>query len=770
MQRMVLLVAFVSLCFYFLPVRQTLAQTSDPRYYNIGNPTVVDLWLDPVNGNDANDGSSRTKAYKTLTAAWNRIPARTTLTTNGYRINILPGALPCERNCSNYYADRYGTYQFPIIIRAAEGRGTVTIQGGLNIYGVKYLYLIDLDLLAGGALGSFANNVLHFERVDHVLMRGLVIRGQSRSEFQEALKANQCQHLYLEDSDVGTASNAAVDFLAVQYGHVVNNKLHDAGNWGIYLKSGSAYFRIEANEIYDSLFGFSAGEGANLLFMESPWLHYEVYDIKFINNVLHDLPGSGMIVSGGYDILLANNTLYRTGYNNDPKRAYGLVTLLHGIRLCEGAQASCQQLTDSGAWGPNLPGYENYGQVIPNRNVYIYNNLFYNPAPYRTYYGHFTVYGAAQRPANFQNLPDTLPTDQNLQIRGNLIWNGPSNHQLGIEDPSWGCQPANPTCNAVQLRADNTINAFEPQFINLSTNDFRPRPTASLLNVKTYSTQDFSWDDLTVRPVVPQGNLSNAVDRDRNNFARASINLPGAYTVPSAAVVSAANYKNPVAIESLVAAFGTNLAPTTEFANSSPLPTTLAGTSVTVIDSGGSARLAPLFVVTPTQINYQIPPGTAAGAATVNIENSNGSLSVARLQITGVAPGIFTADASGKGLAAASVLRIRVDGSQRFERVAQYDPSQNRFVALPIDLSNETDQVFLVLYGTGVRYRSSLGAVKAMIGGGDSQVLFAGAQGFFVGLDQLNIRLSRSLAGRGEVDVVLTVDGQTANTTRIGVR
>jgi uncharacterized protein (TIGR03437 family) len=140
------------------------------------------------------------------------------------------------------------------------------------------------------------------------------------------------------------------------------------------------------------------------------------------------------------------------------------------------------------------------------------------------------------------------------------------------------------------------------------------------------------------------------------------------------------------------------------------------------------------------------------------------------LQITGVAPGIFTADASGKGLAAASVLRIRVDGSQRFERVAQYDPSQNRFVALPIDLSNETDQVFLVLYGTGVRYLSSLGAVKAMIGGGDSQVLFAGAQGFFVGLDQLNIRLSRSLAGRGEVDVVLTVDGQTANTTRIGVR
>jgi uncharacterized protein (TIGR03437 family) len=158
------------------------------------------------------------------------------------------------------------------------------------------------------------------------------------------------------------------------------------------------------------------------------------------------------------------------------------------------------------------------------------------------------------------------------------------------------------------------------------------------------------------------------------------------------------------------------------------------------------------------------------GPATVNIENWNGSLSVARLQIAAVAAGIFTADASGKGLAAASVLRIRADGSQQFERVAQYDPSQNRFIALPIDLGHETDQVFLVLYGTGFRFRSSLSAVRASIGGVDSQVLYAGEQGFFVGLDQLNVRLSRSLAGRGEVDVVLTVDGQTTNTARIDIR
>ena len=754
----------------FLISHFTNAQTIDPRYYDIGNPVLVDIWLDPVYGNDGNDGASRSTALRTLTAAWRRIPAQTTLTEHGYRINILPGELPCERECSNYYEYRWGTYQSPIIIRAAEGRGTVTIQGGLNIYDVKYLYLIDLNLIAGGAYGAFANNILHLYRVEHVLMRGLVVRGQSRTEFQESLKVNQCQYLYLEDSDISTASNAAVDFVAAQYGHVVGNKIHDAGNWGIYLKSGSAYFRIEANEIYDSLFGFSAGEGSNTLFMEPPWLHYEAYDIKFINNVLHDLPGAGMNVFGGYDILLAHNTLYRTAYNEDPKRAYGLVTLAHGIRVCDGAQESCRQLTDLGAWGPNLPGYENYGQAIPNRNVYIYNNIFYNPAPYKTYYGHFTVYSAVQRPASFQNLPDDLMADDNLQIRGNVIWDGPANHPLGIEDPSWGCQPSNPTCNPDQLRAENMINTFEPLLVDPANYDFHPQPSSNLLDLNSYSIPDFGWGDVLFRPEVPQGNVRNNIDRDRDNIPRATINLPGAYTIASVAVVSAASYKTAVAMESLVAAFGNGLTQTTASASSYPLPTTMAGTSVTVRDSSGTARLSPLFVVSPTQVNYQIPPGTVRGAATVSIENWLGAYSIAKLQITDVAPGIFTADASGKGLAAASVLRVSSDGTRRFERVAEFDASQNRFRALPIDLGSESDQVFLVLYGTGIRNRSTLSAVNMNIGGITAQILYAGDQGSYVGLDQINARLPRILSGRGDVDIVISVDGFNANTVGVNIR
>jgi uncharacterized protein (TIGR03437 family) len=53
--------------------------------------------------------------------------------------------------------------------------------------------------------------------------------------------------------------------------------------------------------------------------------------------------------------------------------------------------------------------------------------------------------------------------------------------------------------------------------------------------------------------------------------------------------------------------------------------------------------------------------------------------------------------------------------------------------------------------------------VNVTIGGTPVEALYAGAQGDFFGLDQLNVRLPRTLAGRGEVDVTLKVAGRTAN-------
>ncbi len=235
--------------------------------------------------------------------------------------------------------------------------------------------------------------------------------------------------------------------------------------------------------------------------------------------------------------------------------------------------------------------------------------------------------------------------------------------------------------------------------------------------------------------------------------------------------VSAASFDGArLASESITALFGGGLATTTQAATTLPLPTTIAGTSVKITDSAGADRNAPLFFVAPSQINYQLPPGTANGAATVTVTSGNANVFTGAIQIASVAPGLFSANANGQGVAAAVALRIRANGSQSFEPVAMLDSAQGRFVSAPIDLGPETDTVFLLLYGTGVRLRGALSGVNVKIGGIDAQVDFAGAQGDFAGLDQLNVRLPRSLIGRGEVDVALTVDGQVANIVRINIK
>jgi uncharacterized protein (TIGR03437 family) len=238
----------------------------------------------------------------------------------------------------------------------------------------------------------------------------------------------------------------------------------------------------------------------------------------------------------------------------------------------------------------------------------------------------------------------------------------------------------------------------------------------------------------------------------------------------SVASVSAASFSGAeLASESIVAAFGVGLATTTSVATSLPLPTTLAGTTVKVRDSAGASRDAPLFFVAPGQVNYLVPAGTAAGAATVTITSGNGAISAGAAQIASVAPGLFSANSNGQGVAAGVVLRVKADGTQIYEAIVEFNSSQNRFFAKPINLGPATDLVYLILYGTGFRNRSALTATSCRIGGENANVLFAGAAPGFVGLDQGNVLLPRTLAGRGEVDVVLTADSKAANTVRVAI-
>ncbi|NOT59124.1 MAG: hypothetical protein HOP19_02745, partial [Acidobacteria bacterium] len=125
--------------------------------------------------------------------------------------------------------------------------------------------------------------------------------------------------------------------------------------------------------------------------------------------------------------------------------------------------------------------------------------------------------------------------------------------------------------------------------------------------------------------------------------------------------------------------------------------------------------------------------------------------------------------ATGQGPAAALALRVKGDGSQSYEPVAEYNG--NQVVCKPIDLGPASDQVFLVLYGTGLRYRQNLSLVVTTLGGNvTGDVLYVGAAPGFTGLDQVNVRIPRTLIGRSEIDVALMAEGKAANVVRVNVQ
>jgi len=291
-------------------------------------------------------------------------------------------------------------------------------------------------------------------------------------------------------------------------------------------------------------------------------------------------------------------------------------------------------------------------------------------------------------------------------------------------------------------------------------------------------TQDFSGDGGD--PLMAQFNLATdvAIDAagdlylaDQGNHRVRKVTLPS--SVAAVTTVSAASFSGGMlASESIAAAFGVNLAATTQAATSQPLPTSIAGVSVKVRDSLGVERLAPLFLVSPTQINFQIPPGAVNGAAMITVVNEGKVVAEGSVRIEAVAPGIFTANADGRGAPAAMALvRNFFDGSEVYEPVARFDAAQNRFVPAPIDLGTRLGfrQVYLILSGTG--WRNAASNVSVRIGGRSAPVTFVGAQGGFTGLDQMNVELPFfDFAGLGEVDLELAVDGKVANRVRVWIK
>ena len=618
-----------------------LPRIVSPLRYEIGElSNVREIYVSPhasgpqqgVDDNTPGRGSTPAMPFRTIKYVWDNVIPFDTPLTQPHRIHLMAGAydvvtqeidarttegvpIPRERRggtidlTGNAGHRHLGTPACPIIIqRYVDERGHTADAElrcrTLNIARADFVYLLNLnivddpDLLADidptvpadhelQAEGDGADQ-LHFEDCTHILIRKCNVVGGGRRapgnvgvlrRRREALKVNQCTHVYVEESLIIGAHDNAVDFVAVQHGHIVNNYIHTSIGWGMYVKGGSAYLQIEGNDIQNcGEGGFVAGQGSGLEFMVPPFVHYEAYAIRFVNNTIRDIDGAGMGVNGGYNILLAYNTLYRVGRNSH------LIEVTYGERTCDSEESipRCRELVRNGAWGTTRPPTPDASFIVPIgcRNVYIFNNVIYNRTHLdeRTVFqsgsGHFSI---PERPATdrflapaptpsdpsmivtrFPPLVDvdeflrqTVVVDQNLQIRGNVIWDGPTDHPLfenpdppnppAMRDttmtPAHACHDSNPTCNAALLRTQNLINVMEPDLVDAEAGNLRPLLSGNLFTddrvlARTAVLPDFFWDALPsmpAPPAPPPAILTNHVAADRNWMRRESRFPPGAY-------------------------------------------------------------------------------------------------------------------------------------------------------------------------------------------------------------------------------------------------
>jgi uncharacterized protein (TIGR03437 family) len=185
-------------------------------------------------------------------------------------------------------------------------------------------------------------------------------------------------------------------------------------------------------------------------------------------------------------------------------------------------------------------------------------------------------------------------------------------------------------------------------------------------------------------------------------------------------------------------------------------PTQLGGTTVKVTDAGGVDRMAAIVSVSATQAQFIVPPETGNGLATVTITSGTGGISTAPLQIATVEPYLYSVPCYPWCSAPQGYL-VRVRNG--VETVEPFIDANNFFI--PIDLGPPTDQVYLVMLGTGLRHYSSLAGVRADVGGVNATIQSIGPRSEIAGLDQVKVLLPREMVGASDgVYVTLTVDGK----------
>ena len=208
----------------------------------------------------------------------------------------------------------------------------------------------------------------------------------------------------------------------------------------------------------------------------------------------------------------------------------------------------------------------------------------------------------------------------------------------------------------------------------------------------------------------------------------------------SAGVVNAASFnQGPAALlygvspGGLTSIFGTGFSTDTETAARFPLPRSLAGTVVRV-----NGVPVPLLLVSPGQINLQVPFELVGAEAQIVVESTAGPGAPVVVPVTLSQPGVFT-DAS-TGLAA---VIYASDGRSPWNRPAKPGEYLQIFAT---GLGAVAPRVETGEAATSLTLSSALAPPEVLIGGRRLVASFAGLAPFFAGLYQVNVQLPADLA------------------------
>ena len=184
-----------------------------------------------------------------------------------------------------------------------------------------------------------------------------------------------------------------------------------------------------------------------------------------------------------------------------------------------------------------------------------------------------------------------------------------------------------------------------------------------------------------------------------------------------------------------------------------------------------ASNSVPLFFVSPSQVNFQVPFVAVTGQTSVSLTLAQGSSSTTIVvPLKPFAPALFTTNAQGTGQASALIAGTASvaapTGTFPGSRPAKIGESISIYATGLGDVSNRP--------GLGSASPSNplartIATPVVTIGGVPANVSFSGLAPGFVGLYQINAQVPAATLTGPDIPIVLTIGGVISNTAAIAV-